>query len=243
MATGSGTPQAQNSTVAGVSERQIDVTGALSAQASVVSGVSERKITQNADTYNRPLDNSPNIYYDDLDLVIVDDPAPFLEGTYLKTDAAFTVNGFGQLSSNSNYRVWEVDNGNSTYDIVIYNTSLSEWDVYPDQTASITTKSNGNYVSPNGGYDVSGIDQNQSYTEISPAFIRSTPTLSGVAERSMETSATLSSQQSSISALAEREVPAPTGAVLTLATILLIVFDVLGEYHLFVPVVTINAPV
>ena len=146
--TGSGTPQAQDSIVAGVSEREkVTVTGTLAAQSSAVSGGSEREIgvfgltegglSPEAGTYG-----TVTLSYSGDDLVVSGIGAT-LNGTYAPLpEKGFKVRQDGSLIRavrDDEYNVYYNDGGADPR-AVVFNTKDQKWTVRVlNSSSSVTT--------------------------------------------------------------------------------------------------------
>ena len=143
------------STASGLSKRSVVLEEGIAQVNSDVSGIAERTvvleqgINLSTEFYYRPDDNDVNVDYSDENIVISLIPYVAGRGLYYKTNAQFRVISSGgyRLEEDSQYRVWEQNNGDGTYDIIAYNSPFSSWDIWYNQSSSITTKSDNDALS------------------------------------------------------------------------------------------------
>ena len=137
------------SEIAGLAERTVkSEQTSVEAQESQTVSVSERIIVLEegiltGPDYYRPDEDDANIVYRDEDIEVVGIPYTAGRGMYyLQRDAKFKVivSGGYRLSADDEYRVWEQDNGDGTYDIIAYNSQFSNWDIWYNQSTSINNR-------------------------------------------------------------------------------------------------------
>ena len=187
MATGSGSLQAQNSTLVGVSERQVNVTAGIET------------------TFFGPA-TSAFVSYDGTDIIITG-YTETRNGRYSLTPYTFKVTGTYTWATDSNYRVWEKIDGDNDIEYLAWSTVFENWMVF-EETVSISTVSHGDSLADNSPSGVSASIIVVTTTSDSPSEV------TGLGERTGNVTGTPQAQSSATTGLAEREVPSPNVGLL-----------------------------
>ena len=156
------------SSVVGLSERVVNLIEGISGGAS--------------ETYYGPADADSNVDYNGQNLVLSGQLYSPLNGTYVYTGVDKYVVG-ATWTTNTDYRVWEKDNGDGTYNVVAYHTTFGDWSIWLDQGNSILS-------SPSSATGVSYELASNSDTIVISSGSTTDSLVTGIAERKIDDNVT-----------------------------------------------------
>jgi len=199
------------SIVIGLGERTVNLEQGASSESAEVIGLSERSVNlltgisdHNGEVYKRPA-ISNSVHYVGANILVTN--AGTANGTYNKTDFRFvTANGESySYTDDPNHMSYEKDNGNGTFNVLLFKPISSTWEIWVGETVSVSDASVGTILVDSSPVVVS--TGTQDYI-VDPGC--TTPSIvSGVAERILnhdDNTQAIFSDRATVSGVAERTI-------------------------------------
>ena len=207
------------SIVIGLGERTVNLEQSASSESAEVIGLSERSVNlltgisdHNGEVYKRPA-ISNSVHYVGANIAVTN--LGTANGTYNKTDFRFVIaNGetysgadftFSFYTDDPNHMSYEKDNGNGTFNVLLFKPISSTWEIWVGETVSVSDASVGTMLVDSSPVVVSTGTQDYS---VDPGC--TTPSIvTGVAERILnhdDNTQAVFSDRATVSGVAERTI-------------------------------------